>query len=169
MRDPGTIHLVEGPVGAGKSTYCARLSLARGIPHLNLDEWMVTLFSPDRPQDDFLPWYMERKERCLQQIWQVACSILDTGSDVILELGLVQRAAREAFYALVDANDYPLEVTVLQVPIEVRRERVRRRNEERGSTYRMTVTDEVFQMADAAWQPPDEQEVTARRVLEIDP
>ena len=37
-----TIHLIEGPVGAGKSTFAARLSVAHEAPHLNLDEWIVT-------------------------------------------------------------------------------------------------------------------------------
>jgi tRNA A37 N6-isopentenylltransferase MiaA len=32
-----TIHLVEGPVGAGKSTHAAHLSLSLAAPVLNLD------------------------------------------------------------------------------------------------------------------------------------
>ena len=67
-----TLHLIEGPVGAGKSTYAAQLGIATGAAHLNLDEWMVTLFRPDRPESDFLAWYGERKERCIEQIWLVA-------------------------------------------------------------------------------------------------
>jgi len=50
------------PVGAGKSTYAAQLSLIHAAPRLNLDEWIVTLFVPDRPSADVLPWYLERNK-----------------------------------------------------------------------------------------------------------
>ena len=90
-----TIHLIEGPVGAGKSTVAARQSLSHRAPHLNLDEWMATLFSPDRPTDNFMGWCIERKQRCLQQIWEVTCELMNSGIDVVLELGLVQTVDRE--------------------------------------------------------------------------
>ena len=47
---PPRVHLVIGPVGAGKSTYVRQLvqQHPRAVP-LNLDDWMATLFSPDRP------------------------------------------------------------------------------------------------------------------------
>ena len=87
-----TIHLIEGPVCAGKSTFGAKLSENLHAPHLNLDAWMVTLFSPDRPDDNFMAWYTETRSRCIQQIWEVNSSLLNCGLDVILELGLVQAA-----------------------------------------------------------------------------
>lgn len=152
------IHLIEGPVGAGKSTFAGRLALQRQGVHLNLDEWMVTLFSPDRPHSDFLAWYSERKDRCIEQIWQVAGEIVEAGTDVILELGLVQRAAREAFYHRAAGSDYNLIVYLVDAPLEVRRSRVMERNESQGATYRMTVSEEMFELADRAWEPPSEEE-----------
>ncbi len=65
------IHLIEGPVGAGKSTFAATLSERHAAPHLCLDGWMATLFGPDRPSAGVLDWYMERKDRCLEQICEV--------------------------------------------------------------------------------------------------
>lgn len=162
-----TIHLIEGPVGAGKSTYAGKLALELGAPHLNLDEWMVTLFRPDRPQDNFMAWYAERKERCIAQIWLVAEMVLQTTSTVILELGLVQRAAREDFYRRVDGTDHKLQVHWLDVPETVRHERVRKRNTEQGSTFQMEVSDEVFALANSAWESPDEQELQARNITVI--
>ncbi|MFY0665511.1 MAG: AAA family ATPase [Natronospirillum sp.] len=56
-------YLIEGPVGSGKSTYAMALaSRTQGI-HIALDEWFASLFSPDRPSGDVIPWYMERKAR----------------------------------------------------------------------------------------------------------
>lgn len=158
------IYLIEGPVGAGKSTYAARLSLQHAAPHLNLDEWMVNLFRADRPADDFMAWYAERKDRCLRQIWHTVCSLVDSGHSVVLELGLVSRVLRDAFYQQVDAAGYELQVTVLSVPLDVRRARVVERNTQRGTTFQMEVSPEVFELANRAWEEPDEQEISARDI-----
>jgi len=158
------IHLVEGPVGAGKSTFAFGLCQRHAAPHLNLDDWMVTLFRPDRPATDVVPWYQERKDRCIEQIWKVACEIVESGSDVVLELGLIQRAARQAFYERVDVAGYDLDVYVLDVPRDVRRERVRLRNRTQGATFAMEVPDEIFEFASNLWEPPDALESSARRV-----
>ena len=158
------IHLIEGPVGAGKSTFAAELSLAHGAPHLNLDEWMVTLFSPDRPGDGFMEWYADRKDRCIQQIWAVTCELLNSGNSAVLELGLVQRAAREAFYQRVDATDYDLHVYLLDTSLDVRRQRVLDRNRKKTSTYRMEVSEEMFDLANSFWQEPTEAECRERAI-----
>lgn len=159
-----TIHLVEGPVGAGKSTFAARLALSRGAPHLNLDEWMATLFSPDRPGDGFMPWYAERKDRCIRQIWDVTCELLDHGISAVLELGLVRAADRAGFYARVDATDYEMRVYLLDAPLERRRQRVRERNRQRTGTFRMEVSEEVFDLANGFWEEPSEVECRERHI-----
>lgn len=159
-----TIYLIEGPVGAGKSTFAAQLSVSHDIAHLNLDEWMATLFSPDRPAENLVQWYTERKNRCIEQIWKVACEMLDAGQSVILELGLVQLADREDFYRRVDGTDYHLQVYFVDTPLAVRRQRVRERNEQKGDTYRMEVTDEIFDLANSFWQEPTDRELRERNV-----
>jgi predicted kinase len=160
----GVIYLVEGPVGAGKSTFAGRLGLAHSAPHLNLDEWMATLFRPDRPQQEFLSWYSARKDRCIEQIWKVTCNLLDTGSDAVLELGLVRRGDRESFYGRVDGTGHELKIYVLDAPREVRRARVRDRNRRRGATFQMEVPEEIFDLADRAWQAPGAQECRERNI-----
>ena len=164
-----TIHLIEGPVGAGKSTFAARLGEQLNAPRINLDEWMVTLFSPDRPAENFVEWYLTCKQRCIEQIWRVACDWLDCRSDIILELGLVQQADRAEFYQRVDDHELSLKVYLLDVPREVRLERVRQRNATRGQTFQMAVSDEVFDIADRAWQAPDDAETSERDIQWISP
>jgi len=39
-----TVILVEGPVGAGKSTFSEDLSHKVAAPHINLDSWMANFF-----------------------------------------------------------------------------------------------------------------------------
>src|SRR5687768_55420 len=41
------VHLVLGPVGAGKSTFALELARSSGAVRLTLDEWMTELFRPD--------------------------------------------------------------------------------------------------------------------------
>ena len=159
-----TLHLIEGPVGAGKSTFAMRLGCDLAATRLDLDEWMVTLFRPDRPDGGFMEWYFERKCRCIEQIWNVASEILDSGNDVVLELGLVTQADRAAFYARVDASGRELVVYVLDTPEETRRQRVRERNRRQGDTFKMQVSDEIFEVANRAWEAPDETECRDRRI-----
>jgi predicted kinase len=153
------IHLVEGPVGAGKSTFVAQLSKELPAPGLILDAWFVRLYSPDRPAEGLMPWYVERKERCLAQIWATALDILGAGHDVVLELGLVERASRERFYALVENAGYDLIIYVLDAPRDVRRERVRQRNQKKGPTYAMEVPEAFFELASDHWEPINEAEL----------
>ena len=161
------IHLIEGPVGAGKSTFAMRLGCELAAPRLDLDEWMVVLFRPDRPDDGLIEWYLERKRRCIEQIWNVASEIVGSGTDAVLELGLVTRADRAAFYQRVDASDYELAVYVLETPEETRRQRVRERNGRQGETFKMEVSDAIFELANRAWEAPDEAECRDRRIRTV--
>jgi predicted kinase len=158
------IHLVIGPVGAGKSTYVRGLCAEHGALALNLDEWMARLFGPDRPGEGVMAWYVERTERCVDQIWSVTEGALAAGVDVVLEIGLIRRRDRESLYARVDAGAHDLAIHVLDAPREVRRARVQRRNAEQGATYVMHVPDEIFELASDMWEPPTPDEVEDRDV-----
>jgi predicted kinase len=158
------IHLIEGPVGAGKSTFAAQLHERHAAPRLILDDWMATLFRPDRPGSGVMEWYGERKDRSIDQIWKVACDIVEAGHDVVLELGLVQQSLRQQFYDRVDAAGYDLTVYVLDASREARRDRVRQRNRDKGDTYSMDVPDVFFEIASDMWQPLDDWECEDRDV-----
>jgi predicted kinase len=156
--DEPRLHLVLGPVGAGKSTYARRLSSERRAVYLNLDDWMTTLFSPDRPEADVIAWYVARTKRCTTQIWKLATQLSALQQAVVLELGLVQRAHREPFFAMVAASGHRLAIHVLDAARDVRRERVRQRNTERGETFAMEVPLPIFELASDLWQPLDDSE-----------
>ncbi len=158
------IYLIEGPVGSGKSTFAKQLSLKVNAPHINLDSWMVNLYSPDRPSTGTMEWYIERKERCIEQIWLVAKSILDANCDVILELGLIHRASRQSMYSRVNEYNYEFLVYILDAPKDVRRERVRLRNMEKGNTFSMEVSDQIFEMASGMWEEPDDNECSEQNI-----
>jgi hypothetical protein len=50
---------------------------------------------------------------------------------------------------------------------EVRRERVMRRNVEKGPTFSMVVPAPFFEMASDVWEEPDELEITEHRIKTI--
>lgn len=152
------VHLIEGPVGAGKSTFARLLALRTEGIHIALDEWFANLFSTDRPSVDFVPWYIERKERLVNLIWRHSQRLLVSGKDVALELGLIQRGPRVEFCRKIQYSGYEPVIHVLDAPVEIRRERVRQRNVERGGTFSMVVPDHVFEMANSLWEAPDELE-----------
>lgn len=139
----GRVHLVVGPVGAGKSTFAAALSRENTAVRLTLDDWFVTLFTPDRPDSGVVEWYRERSLRCIQQIWKMALEIVGSGTDAVLEVGLLRRREREQFYAQARLAGIPLRVFVVDAERAVRRERVLAHNRGGGETFSMVVPPDV--------------------------
>lgn len=162
------LHLIIGPVGAGKSTFALQLCRDHAAVRLTLDEWMATLFSQDRPESGVMEWYLERTARCIEQIWSLAENLIEVGTDVVLEIGLIQRRDRERLYQRVDAAGYALTVYVLDAPRELRRERVEQRNQEKGMTFSMVVPPHIFELASDLWEPLDDAERCSRDVRFVD-
>lgn len=156
------IHLLIGPVGSGKSTFARKLGNDLPAVRLILDDWMAELYGGDERPADRLRWYVERTGRCLSLIRPLAERLIALDTDVVAELGLVQRAPRQAFYDWADGAGLDLQVYLVDAPRSIRRERVLRRNDERGPTFHTVVPPEIFELASDAWQPPDLAERTER-------
>ncbi len=166
MTRHATLHLLIGPVGAGKSTFARQRIVRAPAVFLDLDAWMVRLFGADpRPAEDVMAWYLERRERCRALLWDVAASALACGVDVWLELGLLARLEREAFYEQVRGRDLALQIHVLDAPRDVRRDRVARRNQA-GEPHTQIVPPAFFERASDAWEPPTEAERAAWHVID---
>jgi predicted kinase len=163
------VHIIEGPVGAGKSTFAVALAPRVHGVHIALDEWFAQVFSPDRPGEKFVPWYLERKGRLLELICHHSRRVLGSGTDVILELGLIQRQQRLEFCHRLRADGFDLVLYILDEPRDVRRERVRLRNTEKGSTFSMVVPDHVFELASDMWEAPDDIEQSEFTVEYVSP
>ena len=119
-------HIIEGPVGAGKTTYANQLGRELRTPPLVLDNWMTNLFQADRPEADLWTWYAERKARCFSQIMVLARNALDLGNDAIVELGLLKAKDRLDLYVSLENEGRDFLVHVLRAPRAERRRRVPR-------------------------------------------
>jgi predicted kinase len=167
MKPSGTLHLLIGPVGAGKTTYALRKTASSTGLVLDLDSWMVRLFGADpRPREDVMDWYLERRDRCRSLLWDVALDVLRCGTDVFLELGLIATVEREAFYAKASAEGVRWAVYLLDAPRAVRRERVEARNRAAGP-FTQIVPSEFFERASDAWQPPSQAERTTWGIIDV--
>lgn len=161
------LHLLLGPVGSGKSSLSVRLAEKHSAVVFNVDAWMTRLYGGDERPADRMSWYRERVDRCFAQIWVVVEQLSAVGTPVVLELGLLRRVERKAFYERVDLLGAPLTVYVLDVSRDVRRERVMRRSVERGPTFTQEVPPDFFELASDLWQPPDEHERAERNIIDL--
>ncbi|MGH1345812.1 MAG: alpha/beta fold hydrolase [Nannocystales bacterium] len=154
----GVLRLLVGPVGAGKSTFARSQVSKEGGVLLDLDLWMVRLFGDDvRPKTDVVGWYLDRRERCRALIWALARDLVRDGVDAYVELGLVTQAERALYVERARAEGMPLVMHVADAPRELRRERVRLRNES-GAPFTQVVPPAFFEHASDAWEPMTDSE-----------
>jgi predicted kinase len=154
-----TVHLICGSTGAGKTTYAAALAdRVQGVL-FSIDQWMATLFLPDRPEPLSLEWAVERTARCEAQIWSLVDQLLVRGTDVVLDVGLSRRAHRDRFRQRALEVGAECKLHYLDVDVETRRTRVRRRNVERSGSYSFEVTDPMFEWMERWFEAPSDDEL----------
>lgn len=159
---------VVGCTGAGKTTYARALAEQIGGVRFSIDEWMVTLFGPDRPEPIEFAWMMERIGRCEAQIFAMARELAKRGVPAILDLGFTRLEHRDKFRALASEAGLTAAVHFVDVPADERWYRVNRRNKEQGETYAMQVDRGMFDFMEGMWEPPSEAEWSADGGKRID-
>ena len=163
------LHPICGSTGAGKTTYARKLCEHIGGVRFSIDEWMSTLFWMDTPKPLDAAWSMERVERCLDQIWDVARQVAARGIPCVLDLGFGQARTRERFYRLAAESGLSVQLHVLDVPAAERWRRIEARNREKGPTYNLPfdVTREMFDFVETLWETPTDAEVTAYKGIRV--
>ena len=163
----GTVHLIYGPQGAGKSTLARDLARQHSAVIFSIDDWMKELFLPDLPPAPGLDWLLQRTRRCEGQIWSLGQQVLCLGRDAVLDLGPLRREDRQRLRALVRGAGFDLQIHFAYAPLELRRQRVFSRNAERGETYSFAVSPEMFAFMEGAYEAPDEAELADSRRPEV--
>jgi len=161
----GSIHLVFGPQGAGKSSYARQLAARIGGVRLSIDDWMAQLYGPDLPAPMNFAWIMERVQRCEKRIWATAAEIAGTGGHAVLDLGFMKVKNRTEFLSLARASQHPANLHFVNAPHDVRRQRVLQRNSDKGDTFSFEVTAPMFDFMEREFEPATEQELASATVF----
>ena len=159
------IHMICGLTGAGKSTFAETLRRdIRGV-RFSIDDWNARLFFMDRqPTSDF-NWFYERVQRSCAQMRDTAEQVLQAGRPVVFDCGFTDARERRIFFDWAAGIGHPVTLHHVDVPKALRWQRVVQRNAERGATYAIEVTPEMFEFMENIWQAPDASELVG---LDVD-
>ena len=154
LYQPGmsAVHLVCGPVGAGKTTFSRRLERERRALRLSIDEWMLRLFGEHMPKDIF----HQRLGVCMDLIYDVTERAAAAGTEVVLDCGYWRREHRASAYQRLAGTR--CELYYLETPAEVRMSRLEARNAARPpGTYE--ITREMFDEFERCFEVPAHPEM----------
>jgi predicted kinase len=142
-----TAHLIFGYLGAGKTTFAKQLEQACNAVRFTHDEWMTALYGSN-PSAEHFAEYAERVSRVMEPIWS---RVLVCGVDVVLDLALWSRAARDEIRATVRRLGGSSKLYWLRCTEAVARERCRVRNADlQRSLY---IADATFDVLKARFEP----------------
>jgi predicted kinase len=123
-----TTHLISGLPCSGKTTYAAALRSGTAGVLFSLDRWLITSFGRYSIAEIGHPEHVRRVLSCRELIWSVATELLERGVDVILDDGFFFRENRMQFVARSLAAGAGARIHFLDVPLDVLRARLDRRN-----------------------------------------
>jgi predicted kinase len=160
------IHLIVGNTGSGKTTYSKSLKKdANGIL-FSIDNWNKTLFLMDKSDSDGLEWFLERIERSEKMIMELILQLEASNVDSILDLGLSKLVHRNKFRAFAKEKNLKIKMHFLNVPKNIRKGRVTKRNTEQGETFEFVVSDQDFEFMENWFETPTDAELTNAVVIE---
>ena len=158
-------YLICGSTGAGKSTFAKKLSEEFEAQVYSIDEWMKGLFWSDSPKTEVFSWALERVKRCEDLILTLAQRQLVRSQSVVLDLGFTTRQQRQRVFEKLQGSGHVFELIYLEVPAEVRRQRVQYRNLNRGETFAFEVSEQMFDFVETLFEAPTAEELVNGKII----
>ena len=148
----GTVYLLCGKTGSGKSTFARTWQAERGAALLSVDELMLALFPEYLGEAHRAVW-----ERCRTYLLARAEEIALAGADVLLDFGFWSAAERAETRARFARAGVPVKLLLFTAPAELRARRLARRNAAaQGREYR--IDPEMQALFDSRFEPLAEGE-----------
>ena len=120
MNTKPTLYIVQGFIGAGKSTFSKKLSHDTGAVHLNPDEWVTKTYSEEE--------YMSNWNKCFDEIvkllWGKAKQYLLNGKDVIFDMGFWYKKDRDFAKSVAKECNSNFKLFYLYVPDDILKQRI---------------------------------------------
>lgn len=86
-----TLHIIQGFLGAGKSTFSKKLAQENDAIIYNPDEWVEIIFT----KDEFLANWNKCFDETVNILWKNAKNMLLSGKDVIFDMGFWDKQSRD--------------------------------------------------------------------------
>ncbi len=153
MNAPPTLHLFCGKAAAGKSTLANALAREPGTILLREDFWLSGLFGEELVS---LKDYVRCSGRLKQTLTPHIVSLLQAGLTVILDFPANTRENRLWMRQLFEAAGCDHQLHVFDVPDDVCKARLRKRNA--SGNHEFSVSDADFDRISSHFQPPEEAE-----------
>lgn len=160
------IHLVCGPIGAGKTTYAHEISAELNAIRFSEDEWLSKLFIPDAPENLLSEpmhvvgaWAGEKYQRCRGQIWLVCQQLLNQNMSIVLDGAAANKEQRDLIRKKASDNNVGFQLHYVTSGSKARERRVFDQNEEQGITYSIGVTPSMFAHTESFFEPPEGEEL----------
>lgn len=149
----GTVHLLCGLPGCGKTTWAKRLAADTGATMLSHDAEMIARHGVNPPLADFARFAAEVSEA----LWRRAEAELGAGRDVILDWGFWTRAEREAARARAAGIGGRSVLHVVECPDAVAKQRTLARSEIADGAA-LLINAEAWDVFRSRFEPPGDDE-----------
>ncbi|MGI1663573.1 AAA family ATPase [Palleronia sp. KMU-117] len=155
MADNGetTLYLLCGKIASGKSTWARALARRPSTVLIDMDRWMSILFPTENASvEDFVR--LSARLRVAMQ--PLVVDILRSGPSVVLDFPANTVGWRAWMKGIVSEADVAHELHVFDVPDEVCKARLRRRNQSGDHAY--VVDERTFDLIGRHFVPPSPDE-----------
>ncbi len=153
----GTLSVMVGMVGTGKTTRARRIAAERRAVRLTPDEWMIPLFGQDFRDDQ----YTHRRDVLEARLISVALDVLRAGVDVVLDFGCWAKAERSALRYLAASVGAGCELVYVTLPQDEQGRGVTARWEDAPATT-FPITDDDLDAWTDHFEVPDAGELEGR-------